>query len=53
MVKMKLQNVLPSTSNPSSAVEAIFGGFGVKSPDKQNTGDANRNKAKPEDVLTY
>src|SRR5579883_676387 len=50
MAKMKLQNLLPTTGNPSSAIEGVLGGLGAKPSSQQNhPGSPNQNK--PEDMI--
>ena len=46
MAKMKLENLLPTTGNPASAIEGILGGF----RGKQTTPNSG-NQTKPEDAL--
>ena len=51
MAKMKLQNLLPTTGNPSSAIEGILGGLVGKSTSSLQTTPNGGNQTKPEDVL--
>jgi uncharacterized protein involved in outer membrane biogenesis len=51
MAKMKLQNLLPTTGNPSSAIEGILGGLVGKSTSGQQTTPNGGNQTKPQDVL--
>ena len=51
MAKMKLENLLPTTGNPSSAIEGILGGITGKSTGGQQTTPNSGNQPKPEDAL--